>query len=403
MPEKGVETSNNWVERICNAIHIPYPLLSLIIGCLVYIIFYFFNTNIDFLAPQWDVQHRINILVKCLTISIQFSGIMYLTNKMKMIFSNLDALESGADNNCLSELKKRIAGSLWYYVVLVIVIVPFYIIDLFRGLDGGIAQYYYQHYLPCYFLKDSLFNLTFDVFNFIIAFMILFMLSTALWIMIALARILNEFSENASFRDLRKYITEIEMTLKAIRRSLVNALAYYFVLISISIPSSTDFISSVASIAFSESPMDLSIKKTFETQAYTFENVFMIILLLVGIAFFVIGINSLKDIFNSQYQMAMSIINIKSHDYLQKLEELQPYGSPDNDLERLNYISSMLDELQKQRERLMQTISPGYSLSTIGTFVTAFLIPLLTIIDKVKPGMIADLISYVYSEISWIV
>lgn len=339
----------NWtrMERLFNSFPLPYPIVSIIIALILYIIFLFFDLK---LANSFISEQRLIMAIETATIAYQISCSIFILRKMKSIFLNLSYLKNENTNVVLSSLKKRFISN-YYYLVLVLTIVPFYLIfyqnywKYFNDIIGTDIPYY----LPC-----------FIYIYFFLGIIILSLLGNILWIIINIAWGLNDNANNSA--DFNKYwpLLSFNNKIKLIRSSVIQVLFYYFINITLLILTYLN-------------PLSIGV----------YEIVVLVILLLIGIILFFVGLNAIKKIQKYRLEYEYDSIDRKIHDQNQKIASILESGDYTKK-EQIDFISSMLDLLRKQRDDLSKFDLRIYNFTTVGTFITSFLIPALSLLDKIK-------------------
>ncbi len=112
-----------WYDGLLERTGIPYPIISLIIGVVIYVIYLFLGRMLE---EEWDLEEKIGFILMGILIAYQLSGIQYLLDKFKKILLDICLLSDDNEANFCTGTKSRFAGSLWYYALLASVIIPFY-------------------------------------------------------------------------------------------------------------------------------------------------------------------------------------------------------------------------------------------------------------------------------------
>ena len=113
------EFSMTWFDGLLKKAGISYPIICLVIGVIIYLIYLFFGKMLDI---EWYPEDKLKFILMGILIAYQFFGIQYLLDISKEVFLNLCILSNEVGESLCSEAKRRFSGSLWYYVLLVMVI-----------------------------------------------------------------------------------------------------------------------------------------------------------------------------------------------------------------------------------------------------------------------------------------
>jgi hypothetical protein len=344
-----------WIEKMFKSIPVPYPIVSLIIAGIVYSIFLFFSTRVVFFI--WEFYHQLVALDLSILIALQLAGIQYLLNQMKKNFKELKSYPESTEilYNLYLELERRFTGSLWYYVMVLIVIVPFVIIELINILKGGVTFY---------IVERTIWSFLLDIYNNVIGYFMLFLLAIILWLINNIAWTLNKIGSPSYIRLIKIDIFSIDKIggLKPLRDFILKVLVFYFICITLAIISYV-------------SPFSI----------FSYESFFFIILLLVGIVFFLLGLQTIQKIFRGRVEEELDKINEKYQQEHQRLMSFVSEGNYKDKVEELNLVSTTLETLYTERERILKlhASSKGYDLMTIIEFVSSFILPLGAFLQKI--------------------
>jgi hypothetical protein len=344
----------NWIEKLFRKFSMPYPIVSLIIAGMVYLTFKVFITKVVFFP--WDFYTRLAISALSIQIAFQLAGIQYLINSMKSTFKELKWYIKSGENvdNLNVRLEHRFYRSHLFYAIVAFVIVPKIIIELIRILGGG----------QTYYIADkTALNLLFDIYNYFIVYLMLFLLAIILWIIYNISWALNEIGSNPY-----KYLIKIDIFsvdkiggLKALRSLVLKVLTIYFISITLA-------------IIYYISPLSIISYTTF----------FFIILLLVGIGFFLMELRTLRKLLRDSIEVEINKINERYQREYQKLMDIVSAGNYKDKLEELSWVKSTMETLHIERERLLQLYdsSKGYDLTTIVQFIGSIIPPLIAFFEK---------------------
>lgn len=348
MPEKP---EWNWSEKLFKSISIPYSIISISIGTIIYMIFVFFEIE---LRNSEISQQNLIWLAEAVAVSYLLIGYQFLLNEMKLILSNISYLIDGKGDKDLTKMRKRFKGSYCYYLIIIFVIFPFLIINTNNTNTNPLD----------YIKEDMWLVFLFSAYAQIVGIIMLFLFANVLWIIINISWNLNDIVGNSEIQNTIISIYSFEAKIKSVRNSITKAVAYYFIGIMLLI---TTYLN----------PISLG----------KYEIIILIILLLTGAALFFIGLGTIQTVLKTRLEFEIDPIDKRIQEQVQKLFLLASEGDY-NKIDQLNFISSTIDTLNKQKEELTKIDTRIYDLGTVSAFITSFLIPLTSLIDKIKPQIL---------------
>lgn len=343
-----------WIERLFKKIAVPYPIVSLIAGGIIFSIYRLFSTKVSFFP--WEKFHILEVAALSILIALQLAGIQYILNDMKKTFRELKLYpEIGVSfDDLYVKLKHRFSSSYWYYLLVAAVIVPFIIIKMLDILGGGVTFY---------IVEPTVWSFLLDIYNNVIGYLMLFLLAIILWIIFNIAWIFNEMDN-----DPYKHLIKIDIFsadgiggLKQLRNFILKILTFYFVCITLAI---------------------ISYISPFSILSY--ESFFLIILLLVGVGFFIMGLGTIRKLLKGRIEDEINKINKIYERYYQRFMDIVSEGNYKDKEEELNLVPTIIENLHIERERILKFYgnARGYDRITIIEFVISFIIPLVTFLQK---------------------
>lgn len=339
-------------ERLFSALSIPYPILSTLIGLIIYLIFILFDV---ILRNSVISQQRLIMFAEAIVISYLLIGYQFLLKEMKLILSDMSFLIGEKGDKNLIQSRKRFKKSYFYYFTIISIIFPF----LLTNVNVNPLQYL-ENDMPLLFL--------FYVYTQIVGLVLLFLLGNMLWIIINISWGLNEMANDLVGLNTSVSLYSTSFKIKSIRSSITKVIFYYFIGITLLI---TTYLN----------PVSLG----------KFEIIILIIILLIGVALFFIGLDAIQAVLKTKLEYEIEPIDKKVQELIQKLFLITSEGDF-NRIDELEFISNTLDVLKKQKDELTDIDTRVYDLSTITAFITSVLIPSIPLIDKIRPFII-DLIS----------
>jgi len=352
------EVSNEiWIESFFNKIKKPYPFISLFIAVIIYIIYWFLSTKIYYFP--WDFVDRLVVSTLSILIAFQFAGIQYVLTKIKKDFNGLFLLPNNIDSvdNVYVEFEKRFYGSYWYYVIVALVIVPFILFSIINIINGGNTYYT---------LEPTIWSFLMDIYNNVVGYLMLYLLAIILWIIINIAWIFIEI-ETGRFRKLMEvnvFAVDKIGGFKPLRNFILKYLIFYFICLTLAI------ISYISPDRF-----------------FSYESFFLIMLLILGFYFFLLGLSTIQKIVKGKMKDEIDRINEEYQKEYQRFMEIISKGDNEAMEKDLNRISMTLETLNNERERRLQLYdnTKGYDLMTAIEFMGSFIPPIIALIQKFIP------------------
>ena len=347
---------DSWIgiEKQFKKIPVPYPIISIIAGSVTYLIYLFFSTKVDFFP--WEKYHNLEIAALSILIAFQLAGIQNILNDMKKTFVNLKSTHKKDESfdKLYDELKDRFCSSYRYYLLVAGVIVPFIIIDILDILSG--KTFYMQ--------EPTVWSFLLDIYNNVMSYFMLYLLAIILWIVFNIAWMLNKIGNNHYRRLIKLDILCVDKIggLKPLRNLTLKTLTFYFVCITLAI------------IAY-VSPFSI----------LSYESYFLILLLIVGLGFFIMGIRTIRKVLKGRIEDEINKINERYQRHHQRLMDIDLEENYKDKEGELNVESTLLETLYKERERTLQFYrnARGYDSITIIKFVCSFILPLVAFLEKV--------------------
>ena len=356
MPE---ELNWNWMEGIFRKIPIPYPIVSVIFGFtifLVYLVFMFSNKIADF---QWGFYSGVQVLSFCVLISYLLIGIQYIYNEMRGAFQRLEFIHESEKYTIepCDQLRERLGESKLFLLMLLIIIFPPIIIAY---MDPAIFS--------CSGSSVCDYALYLTFFNYVMYFFSIYLQAYILWIILNFSLTLIKLEKNSYRSSIRidAFSADKIGGLGYLRNFIIKLIIYYSVGVSLTIISYVD-------------PRGIGV--------VLYEILFYIALLLVGLIILIEGLQSVQRLFwdkindeisgiNEEYQkLYRRYVEIVSKDYLEKNEA------------NLQFILRSMEFFHKERadrEQILNDNERRYSLTILITGLTSLILPLMTLFEKLN-------------------
>ncbi|MEI6103329.1 MAG: hypothetical protein WCP70_05230 [Methanothrix sp.] len=337
------DCSWTWMESALRKIPVPVPVISLLIGTMILLLYWLFSRYVVFF--EWNKMHQLSSVAVSTLIAYQIAGVFYLMVYMKKNFRLLDLFYASSEFSFCKILEDKFRTSYLYYLLIVYIIAPIFLIN---GLS---TQYFCDE-------RGSNLGRLLDVYNDILIFIVLFLLATILWIILNMAWSLREAGKKLERSSVTRDVLNSDLKLKSLKSFILKVLIYYFICISLAI---TTYYT----------PIGLSV----------YETIFFIILLMIGAAFFFAGLDAIQAMISSQIEKELEPINMRIMEQIQRVEALASQKDYISKGEEINSITSMLEIMQKQRAELLSIRI--YDLRSIGTFITATILPIMALINGI--------------------
>lgn len=331
-----------WIEKIFKRLPLPYPISSLSIGVLIYIIYRVFSVKVAFFSLE--LYNLVVVAALSLLISLQLVGIEYFLDNMEESFEKI--------GNLYSEILKVFNKSALYYLMAILVIAPFIAIEIIRFLEDEFPIFYYSN-------EQTYWAILLDIYNNIINYVALLLLSTILFIIFSISSALNkiELEPNLKSKNLASSSKETFFEAKRIRNVILKLMIYYFIII---------FLLMVSFIT----PFKL----------YSYEAVFLALLLLVGTIFVFLGLKAIKKISKIYIEKESSKIDEIYEEQNRILMDLISKDNCPDGIERLKCIMKKLEILDDKKRIIRRTYRTRYYITTTITGYAAISVTFLKLL-----------------------
>jgi hypothetical protein len=339
-----------WFEKVLKRNSVSYPIVFIVIGAIIWSIYSFLGRMMEL---DWDNETRITVVLMGIIVAFQLMGVEYLLDTRRNILRELRNLYSDQSGNITIKIEEMPHKLFWYYVLMPAVILPFYLID-WISYNYTFEEYFLEYYTA----QPSNWSLLFDIYSDLVGLLILFIFFNIIWILTDVAWTIRYVSIGSYGQKMSANLFAANSRLGAIRDSLLKIVAYYFICVSLIIASYVNF------------------------SEHIYETIFLISFLLLGLIFFFIGFEAVNSLMESQVALISNDINEKIQRYVEKLLCIESDGDPVQKNQETNFISNMLDVLQKQRDALAKENTKIYDIRSVFSFLSVFFLPILTDIAK---------------------
>ena len=345
-----------WIEKLSNKFIKHYLIYSLIISIIIFSIYMLFITKVS--LPRNFNTYLVTLSLSIL-IGYQLTGIKYLFSNTKPTFDKLkplfkdDLFQTYSDN-----LVKKLQKYVMCYFVILLIVVPFILLEFISwswGISIGPTPIYFYSWGP-----SNRWALALDIYNHIIGYLALFLLAIFVWRVINLIEIVNALDSNTSIKVDIFHIDDMG-GLRPLRNFILSVVSNYFIIITLAILS---YITPAAIISY--------------------ETVFLIILLLLGVILFAIMLKTIRNMINMGLKQELGKISAEYKKNYNRSINIISDKEPEFNRDELKELSLILDILEKERTKIKQLGRRRYEFSTIITFICSFLLPTITLIEKIR-------------------
>jgi len=296
-----LQKSWTWIERLFGMTSVHYTFVSLTLGSILFLVFVLFSLVIfDF---KLNFYNRIIAVSTCLLIPYQLSGVKFLLDELRGTLAHLktDPKKDAKFRDLCDALERRFTRDKLKYVIIILVILPFILIDINYGLTNR-----WYEFFP---------NIPFELYSRTLEYVIYFLFAIILWIIINISWTLKELSsdEYISIIKLDIFSTDELGGLGILKSLVLKAVVFYFLGTALAILSYAG-----------------------PSGVVCYESMYYIILLIIGVIFFFICMNSvnrvlkgcieaeMKDLRDIYYKKRMNFMVATSEEGLEiKKEELE--------------------------------------------------------------------------------
>ena len=176
------------------------------------------------------------------------------------------------------------------------------------------------------------------------------MLANILWIAINISWAINIVSEEPFKSSIEIDLFTADKTggLKPFKNCILLFTIYYFIIVVLAVVSWL-------------TPMGLPVYQT----------IFLFIFWIIGVIFFIWSLYKIRNLFNGKIETEVNRINALCRKKTTQLSDILSRDNPEEDEKRLNQISSALDILHKERDRVLEFHARFIDVQTIFFFLTS--------------------------------
>jgi ABC-type multidrug transport system fused ATPase/permease subunit len=344
------------INKLSNKLAKHYLIYSLVISIALFSICMLFTAKVKFFPLGFHVFLETSSL--SILIGYLLAAIKYLVTNIKPTLAKLKPLFKDAQFQTYSDfLDKEIRKSKIGYIVILLIVIPFMLLEFSRFLSwrisvGPTPTYFYL------FEPSNQWALALDIYNHIIGYLALFLLAIIVWRVINLIEIVNALDSDTSISVDIFHVDDMG-GLRPLRNFILIVISNYFIILTLAIIS---YISPAAIISY--------------------EMIFLIIMLLLGVILFAITLKTVRNMINRGLKRELGKINAEYKKNYNRSITIISDNEPEFNREELKELSLILDILEKERTKIKQLGRRRYEFSTVIAFIGSFLLPTITLIEK---------------------
>ncbi|OPX77961.1 MAG: hypothetical protein A4E45_01625 [Methanosaeta sp. PtaB.Bin039] len=334
----------NWLEQLIEPIPVNYFLASYFSSLVIFSIYYLFSWRV--ILFQWHIYHALQSLGQSILVGYLMAGLIYLSARTREVFGHIDIIYDNRSMDFSAKIEKRVTGAKGHHLILLLsVIAPFVILSWGQ--------------LPYYQWEPSNWALGLDIFGYSLSFLILALLTELIWLMANIVWSVNELGCASNQLSSNCDVFSLDMKLNPIKNFFLIFISYYFIAIALIIG---DYTSPTGEISY--------------------EPIYFAVLLAVGVALFIAGLEAVQRIISCRVEKELEILNFRREEQYQLLIGITSGNDSLGKTAEIDYISNLLNIIQKERESLLQINRRAYDITSMSLFISSFLIPLLTLLEK---------------------
>jgi hypothetical protein len=348
-----------------------YWLTSLLISVTTFLIYLFFTTKVNSLS---DLNSLVVAAAMSILMGYQYASIKNTLFSIRSTFGKLSHLFKNNQYQIFSvNLENKLHKSWRFYSTIIITFTPFVILELIKVRDWKqfheIPPFYSTTNQALISLKtETIWLALFDLFNNVSEYLILFLMSVIIWIMIELTLITKELKE--------KYEVNIDMFdvdetggLKPLRSLALSVVSNYFIIISLAI--------------ISYNPVSFIPIYTYNYVSIVPEIIILILMLLISIILFIITQKTIRELVDKGVKLELKRINLKYKETCDKAIEISSIKGINDYEKELEKLRVILDFLEKEEIKVNRIKHKKYDIRAIFTFINTALLPIITLIGKI--------------------
>jgi hypothetical protein len=363
----------NLPEKILMKIHAPYYITSTILSAILILLFEILGKKVMLYNYGYN---RFDSITLSILIGFLFFGIQFFLNKMRDTFEELGNLFENKNlrSNFRNQIQRNFTNfKLYYYLIVLLVILPFLIIQIRAFSLIGMRIFFYG-------LEHSYWAVIFDVYNNLLNYISLYLLATILWMIVNISWSLDIINSEPYKNSLKINLFRADKMggLRPLRCLILSFSIYYFILILLFIMSWL-------------SPYD----NGYGYRVLPYESTFLVIFWIIGIAFFLGGWYAIRKLLFGKFEDEINHISGLCQCKTQQLSDLVSKDDSSEAEKHLNQISNALDALHKERERILEFGARPMDIKTILLFLSTSIPSWIAIIKTLDDARKMEIVGFV--------
>lgn len=348
MPEHNIF----WIDKAFKRIPLPYQVISTIVSLSIYLIYNFFSMRVDFFPME--SYHRIEVCALSILIGFQLLGLQYFLNRMNKHFDYFLPKETPI---------------IYHYAIYFMIIFSYLSVILIRVANGEDPFFYTRN--------QGYWELMLDIFNQATILSSLILLSSVLWMIFNIFYVLSNIADDREQNRINIDLFSLDRIggLNPLKSFILAITIFYLINIMLMI------MSYITPLGY-----------------FTYESILFIILLLVGLAFFLGGFMEIRRILECNIESQFHLITMDNKIMKRKFKEIISEERYSESVDELNSISTGLSILDSEREKLLNINVKIYDIPTISAFLITFLVTIMTFLQKLyelqSTGLIQQFLGY---------
>ena len=328
-----------------------YILASVISGGMLIFIYWLFSFGVG-----WFPWNSFNIgfsLSMALCLVTELIGIPYCIHRMKESFRKIFENAPGYYDRFFESFYTRKS----LYSLVLVIIIPFIGLNIYQILVDRKSFFLYEGTAVSLFL---------DIYNYVAGYSLLILLGLMLWIILMVTEGLGIALRDpvADTVPLHLYSVDRMGGLAYMRSFILASLTVYLFIVTL-----------------------LIISYVSPTQFWSFELIFTIALLFIGIWFLFTTLGRTRMLVRRRIQIFSDSLDNKIEEQNKHLLDFTTSGPGTSIEKEISSSKSLFDLYHSERERLMELYKTtrGYDLKTVVQSVIAFVLPIVAFFEKLMP------------------
>ncbi|MGD9779749.1 hypothetical protein [Methanomethylovorans sp.] len=364
-----------WAEKFFCRFSGNYLIYSLGITLSIFFLYLLLSAKVRFLFLT--SYNMLSLASTSILMGYQFALITYLFSNVKTTFDRIMPLfrENGFVS-LQNELKMWLGNKGTLNRTILLVIMPFMLLEIIRFWQWK----YSEGKIPLYFsLFDPSSHWAFllDVINHILEYLMYVMLAITVWFVIGLTKNIGSLKKDPAIK-IDVFHADGMGGLKPVQGFMLMVVINYFIIIALAIVS---FISPRSVVSY--------------------ETVFLLILLLLGIYLFVVTMSTTKTLMDRAIGGELDRIDDRyrmNYERLLEMTSQEKYEWEEKEMEKLQLA---MEFLEKEENRIRQIHDKNSSKKAISAFIGSFLIPSLTLAEDLTGMSAQAMVEWLIKHLLW--